>query len=79
MPGNLPNRIPTHHDLMHRIPLELVAVITCPDVGLLASKLGSNASTNLAAPQFVVGFGPTLKLLRSQRNMVWINKATIEI
>jgi hypothetical protein len=36
---------------MHRIPLELVAVVACPHVGLLASKLGGKASTNLGAPQ----------------------------
>ncbi|MEJ6405133.1 hypothetical protein, partial [Yoonia sp. 2307UL14-13] len=39
-----------HRDLMHRIPLEIVAVIACPHVGLLASKLGGKASTNLGAP-----------------------------
>lgn len=43
--------IPTHRDLMHRVPLELVAVIACPHVSLLASKLGGKASTNLGAPQ----------------------------
>ena len=35
---------------MHRIALELVAVIACPHDGLLASKLGGKASTNLGAP-----------------------------
>src|SRR6056297_212304 len=35
-PGNLPNRIPAHRDLMHRIALELVAVIACPYGRLLA-------------------------------------------
>lgn len=37
-------------DLMHRIAFELVALIACPHVGLLASKLGCKASTNLGAP-----------------------------
>ncbi|MEM1274453.1 MAG: hypothetical protein AAGF88_11585, partial [Pseudomonadota bacterium] len=46
----LPNRIPAQYDLMHRIALELVAVIACPHLGLLASKLGGKASTNLGAP-----------------------------
>ena len=50
-PRNLPNRIPVHYDLMHRIQLELVAVIACPHLGLLASKLGGKASTILGAPQ----------------------------
>jgi hypothetical protein len=36
---------------MHRILLELVAVVACPHVGLLASKLGGKASTNLGEPQ----------------------------
>lgn len=36
---------------MHRVPLELVAVIARPHLGLLASKLGGKASTNLGAPQ----------------------------
>jgi hypothetical protein len=40
-----------HRNLMHCIPLEIVAVIACPHVGLLASKLGGKASTNLGAPQ----------------------------
>jgi len=35
--------------LMHRVALELVAVIACHHVGLLASKLESKASTNLGA------------------------------
>jgi hypothetical protein len=35
--------------------LELVAVIACPHVGLLASKLGGKASTNLGAPQKLPG------------------------
>src|SRR6056297_37358 len=48
--GHLPNRIAPHRDLMHRIALELVTVIARPHVGLLASKLGGKASTNLAAP-----------------------------
>ena len=51
---NLPNRITPHRDLMHRIPLELVAVIACPHIGILASKLGGKAATNLGAPQGVV-------------------------
>ena len=51
MPGNLPNRISPNRDLMHRFPLELVAVIVSPHVGLLASKLGGKASTNLEAPR----------------------------
>jgi hypothetical protein len=38
---------------VHRITLELVAVIACPHVGLLASKLGGKASTNLGAPHGV--------------------------
>ena len=50
--GNFPIRIPPHRDLMYRIPLELVVVIACLDVGLLASKLGGRASTNLGAHQF---------------------------
>ena len=36
---------------MHRIPLELVAVIACPHAGLLASQSGDKTSTNLAAAQ----------------------------
>lgn len=40
-PGNLSNRIASLYDLMHRIALEIVAVITCLHVGLLASKLGT--------------------------------------
>ncbi|MGA0543420.1 hypothetical protein, partial [Neotabrizicola sp. VNH66] len=40
-----PNR-----DLLHRIPLERVAVVARPHLGLLASKLGRKASTNLGAP-----------------------------
>ncbi|MEM1273265.1 MAG: hypothetical protein AAGF88_05575, partial [Pseudomonadota bacterium] len=52
-----PNRIPAQYDLMHRIALELVAVIACPHLGLLASKLGGKASTNLGAPQSVGPLG----------------------
>jgi len=37
-PGNLPNPIPAHRDLVHRIPLELVTVVACPHVRLLGSK-----------------------------------------
>ena len=44
----------SHSHLMHRIALEIVAVIAFPRVGLLASKLGGKTSTNLAAPQNVV-------------------------
>ena len=36
---------------MHRVALELVAVVACRHFGLLASKLGGKASTNLGAPQ----------------------------
>ena len=32
--------LPTHPDLLNRIPLELIAVDARPDLGLLASKLG---------------------------------------
>jgi hypothetical protein len=48
---NLPKRIPTHPDLLHRITLELVASVARPHLGLLASKFGGKASTNLGAPQ----------------------------
>jgi hypothetical protein len=36
---------------MHRIALKIVAVIACPHLGLLASKLTGKASTNLGASQ----------------------------
>ncbi len=52
LPGNLPNPIPPHRDLMHRIALELVMVIACPHLGLLALKLGGKASTKLGAPHY---------------------------
>lgn len=42
---------PLHHDLLHRILLELFAVVARPDVGLLASQLGGKASKILGAPQ----------------------------
>jgi len=48
--GYLSYRVPTHPDLMHRVPLELVAVTACPRLGLLASKSGGQAPTNLGAP-----------------------------
>lgn len=35
--GHLSRRIPPNRDLVHRIPLELVAVIAPPHVGLLVS------------------------------------------
>ena len=38
-------------DLLHRIPLELVAVVARPHLGFRASKLGGNACTKLGAPQ----------------------------
>ncbi len=41
--GNLANRVSRTRDLLHRIPLELVAVIACPHLGLLASKLGGQS------------------------------------
>ena len=50
-PGYLPNRISSHCNLMHRVALERVAVVACPNVGLLASKLGGKASTNPGAAQ----------------------------
>jgi hypothetical protein len=46
----IPNRIPTERDLPHCIPLELVAAVAHPHLGLLASKLGGKASTNLGTP-----------------------------
>ena len=36
--GHLPHRIPAHGYLMHRIALELVAVVACPHGRLLGSK-----------------------------------------
>jgi hypothetical protein len=39
---------------MHRVPLELVAIIACPQLGLLASTLGGKASTNLGAIQILL-------------------------
>ncbi|MGA0542868.1 hypothetical protein ACO2Q5_19895, partial [Neotabrizicola sp. VNH66] len=54
-----PNR-----DLLHRIPLERVAVVARPHLGLLASKLGRKASTNLGAPHFM-GWG-----LRHAQNVI---------
>ena len=50
-PGNLPISTSPNTDLVHRVPLELVAVVARAHVGLLASKLGGKASTNLGAPQ----------------------------
>jgi len=47
--GNLSNRISPDHYLMHRIRLEIVAVTTLSNIGLLASKLGKKTSTNLGA------------------------------
>ncbi len=41
--------VPTHPDLLNRVTLELVAVVARPHLGLLASKLGGNASTYLGA------------------------------
>ena len=46
---NLSNRIATLGDLMHRVPLEIVALVARPHVGLLTPKLGGKASTNLGA------------------------------
>jgi hypothetical protein len=36
--GHLPHGISAHRDLMHRVPLELVAVVACPLGRLLGSK-----------------------------------------
>ena len=47
----LRNRISWIGDLTHRGTLELVAEIAFAHIGLLASKLGKKASTNLGAIQ----------------------------
>lgn len=49
--GHLPNRIPPHRDLIHSIPLELVAEVACPHGRFLGSKEGGKGSTDLGAPQ----------------------------
>jgi hypothetical protein len=36
--GHLPNRIPAHRDPMHRVPLELIAVVACPHRRLPGSR-----------------------------------------
>lgn len=46
---NLRDRIPPFHDLMHRIPLEVVTEFGVTHDGLFASNLGNKVSTNLGA------------------------------
>lgn len=57
---HLQNRISSLGDLTHRVTLELVAEIAFAHVGLLASKLGKKASTNLRAIQNAVWEGSSL-------------------
>src|SRR6056297_1632012 len=42
--GHLSNRIPAHRDLIHRVPLERVAVVACPHVRLHGSKKGEQSN-----------------------------------
>ena len=41
--GNLANRVSPNRNLLHRIPLELVAVVALTHLGLLAYKLGGKS------------------------------------
>ena len=45
------NRLPAHRDLMHRILLERIAEIDCPQIDLLALKLEGKAFSDLRASQ----------------------------
>ncbi|MEX1663601.1 tyrosine-type recombinase/integrase [Thioclava sp. 15-R06ZXC-3] len=54
---NLRNRVATLGDLRDRVSLELVAEIAFAHLGLLASKLGKKASTNLGAIQIAASEG----------------------
>ncbi|MDD9722067.1 poly-gamma-glutamate hydrolase family protein [Sulfitobacter sp. PR48] len=63
---------------MHRIALELVAIVACPHVDLLASKLGGKASTNLGAPHIrVLDRGSETVILAPHGG--WIEPDTSEI
>ena len=66
---NLPNWIPSNRNLMHRVPLELITVIACPHVSLLASKLGGKASTNLGAPQTPSAASRTISIFSSSESL----------
>ena len=48
---NVLNWTPPHHNLMHRIPFEIVTKPCFAHVGLLASLLGKKVSTNPGAIQ----------------------------
>lgn len=49
--GHLRNRVAPLRDLRDRVTLEIVREMSRPHHGLLASKLGKKASTNLGAIQ----------------------------
>ena len=58
-------------DLLHRIPLELVAVVARPHLGLHASKLRGKAFTNRVAPRASIARLSRLGMTVSLWPLLW--------